>query len=157
MYYTRPANADAPTDAEGSAADAANMRLVRRYVEEIVNQGETALLDELVADDHILHGPLGNHCGLESIRRDLVDVRTAFPDLRVEIVDLVADGDRVARRFVTIGTHRGPFEGIAPTGRRVSASGIAINRIAGGKIAETWLELDVHGLLRQLAAPTDGE
>jgi steroid delta-isomerase-like uncharacterized protein len=150
------AGARAVTESEPPAADAANKHLVRRYIEEVVNEGETALLDELVADDHILHGPLGNHCGLESIRRDLVDYRIAFPDLRLEIVDLVAEGDRVARRFVITGTHLGPYEGLDATGRRVCASGIAINRIGEGKIAETWLEFDVRGLLRQLRATKEG-
>jgi steroid delta-isomerase-like uncharacterized protein len=152
--HIRQITIDAPTD-DAASADA-NSRLVRRYVEDVVNGGDTAYLDELVADDHIQHGPFGNHCGLESIRRDLVDVRTAFPDLHVEIVDLVAEGDRVARRFVATGTHLGPFAGVAPTGRRAQTSGIAVHRIGAGKIAETWLEIDVYGLLRELGGAKDG-
>ena len=134
------------------ASGEANKRLVRRYVEDVCNGGRTAGLDDLVADDHVLHGPLGNHCGLESIRLNVHGVRTAFPDLRVEITDLVAEGDRVARRWVATGTHQGDFLGVRPTGRRVRITGMAIDRVAAGKVAETWLDYDVFGLLRQLGA-----
>jgi predicted ester cyclase len=130
----------------------ANKRLVRRYVEDVVNSGQTACLDDLVADDHVLHGPLGNHCGLESIRLSVYGIRAAFPDLRFEITHLLAEGDRVARRWVATGTHAGDFLGIGPTGRRIRLSGIAIDRVVAGKLAETWLDYDILGLLRQLGA-----
>jgi steroid delta-isomerase-like uncharacterized protein len=139
-------------DQDATATHEANKHLVRRYVEEVFNTGNVAILDDLVADDHISHGPLGNHCGLESIRRDVAAYRSAFPDIRFELLDVVAEGDRVARRFVATGTHLGAFLGVAPTGRRVRVNGLAINRIVDGKVAETWLDIDVFGLLRQLDA-----
>ncbi len=153
---TRPREAtDLVAVDQDEATREANKRLVRRYVEEVLNQGNLALLDDLVADDHVEHGPLGNQCGLESIRLDVLGCRAAFPDLRFEIVDLVAEADRVARRFVATCTHLGPFLGVAPTGRRVTVAGLAINRIAADKLAETWLDLDLYGLLRQLGALSD--
>jgi steroid delta-isomerase-like uncharacterized protein len=142
---------------EGRAVIEANKRLVQRFVDEVFNAGDVARLDDLVSDDHVSHGPLGNYCGLESIRRDVHGVRTAFPDLRFEIVDLVAEEDRVARRFVATGTHLGAFLGVAPTGRRVSITGFAISRVVDGKLAETWIDVDVFGLLRQLGAVAETE
>jgi steroid delta-isomerase-like uncharacterized protein len=139
-------------DATRAANQAANKRLVQRFVDDVLNGGEVGMLDELVADDHIDHGPLGNHCGLESIRRDLLKIRTAFPDLRFEIVELVAEGDTVARRFVATGTHLGDYLGTPASGRRVTVAGIAIDRVAGGKLAESWTNLDLFGLLRQIGA-----
>jgi steroid delta-isomerase-like uncharacterized protein len=139
-------------DEARAALQAANKRLVRRFVEDVLNRGEVALLDELVADDHIDHGPLGNRCGLESIRRELQSYQAAFPDLRFELVALVAEGDLVARRFVARGTHLGEYLGAPPTGRPVTLAGLAIDRIAGGKLAETWNILDLFGLLRQMGA-----
>jgi hypothetical protein len=82
----------------------------------------------------------------------VAEYRAAFPDLRVTVDDLVTDGDKVVRRFTLRGTHAGPFMGIPPTGRAVAAAGIAIDRLAGGKVAESWVSLDALNLLRQLGA-----
>ena len=78
----------------------------------------------------------------------------AFPDIEIVIDDQFAEGDRVANRWRDIGTHTGTFMGIAPTGKRVSFTGISIDRIAGGKVVESWINWDELGLLRQLGATT---
>ena len=132
--------------------EAANERVVRRLVEEVVNRGATDLLPQLVGPDHVGHDPLGDHYGPEGVRIGVAELRSAFPDLRVTIEDLLAAGDRVARRFTLRGTHRGPFMGFAATGQAVSAPGIAIDRLADGKLAESWVCVDALGLLRQLGA-----
>ena len=64
----------------------------------------------------------------------------------------IAEGDMVANRFVFHGTHRGEFMGIAPTGREVTARGIAIDRVEDGKIVESWIEVDLEDMVRQLGA-----
>lgn len=76
--------------------------------------------------------------------------RTAFPDLQLTIADEIAAGDKVVQRLTATGTHRGPFMGIPPTGKRVTMSSIEIMRVAGGRIAEHWDEFDVAGVLQQL-------
>jgi steroid delta-isomerase-like uncharacterized protein len=132
--------------------EAANERVVRCLVEEVVNRGATDLLPQLVGPDHVGHDPLGDHYGPEGVRIGVAELRSAFPDLRVTIEDLLAAGDRVARRFTLRGTHRGPFMGFAATGQAVSAPGLAIDRLADGKLAESWVCVDALGLLRQLGA-----
>ena len=129
-----------------------NEAVVRRLVEEVLNQGRTGLLAALVAADHVGHDPLGDHYGPEGLRIAVAEYRAAFPDLRVTVEDLVTEGDKVAHRFTLRGTHAGPFLGIPATGRAVAATGIAIDRLAGGKVAESWVSLDALGLLRQLGA-----
>jgi steroid delta-isomerase-like uncharacterized protein len=129
-----------------------NERLVRRFVEAVVNRGDTDLLPALVAADHVGHDPLGDHYGLDGMRLGVAELRAAFPDLRVSVEDAVAAGDRVVHRFTLAGSHGGPFLGLPPTGRRVTVTGIAIDRVAGGKLAERWLVLDAIGLLRQVGA-----
>jgi predicted ester cyclase len=129
-----------------------NERLVRRFVDAVVNRGETELLPLLVAADHVGHDPLGDHYGPMGMRIAIGELRAAFPDLRVSIEDVVAAGDRVVHRFALVGTHGGPFLGLPPTGRHVTATGLAIDRVAGGKLAERWIVLDAIGLLRQLGA-----
>ena len=129
---------------------ARNKALGRRFVEEVVNLGRTDLLPHLVAAEHVRHAPDGDLYGPEGVRVDLAEWRAGFPDLRVVVEDLVAEGDRVASRFVLRGTHAGPFLGVAPTGRRIALAGVAIDRLAGGRLAESWVSLDCLGLLRQL-------
>ena len=77
-------------------------------------------------------------------------VMKAFPDYHTEIEDEFADGDKVVIRWRSRGTHRGEFQGIAPTGRQITVTGITISRFADGKIAESWVGFDTQDLLRQL-------
>jgi steroid delta-isomerase-like uncharacterized protein len=80
-----------------------------------------------------------------------------FPDARLVVDELVAEGDRVAARWTFRGTHTGEFLGIAPTGKPVSMAAIEVNRVAAGQVAEHWVALDQLGRLQQLGAmPTPG-
>jgi predicted ester cyclase len=74
----------------------------------------------------------------------------AFPDIQYTLEDLLAEGDRVVARFTARGTQTGVFQGIPATGSTAAVSSIAIYRLAGGKVAEQWLEYDQLGLLQQL-------
>ena len=137
---------------EQCRAAARNRAVVRRLVEDVVNRGNTDLLNGLVAADHVGHDPFGDNYGAEGMRIVVAEYRTAFPDLAVTIEDLVAARDTVAWRFNLRGTHAGSFMGISPTGRVGTAAGIALARLAGGKLTESWVSLDALGLLRQIGA-----
>jgi predicted ester cyclase len=76
----------------------------------------------------------------------------AFSDLKRPVEDLVAEGDKVVARWTSTGTHDGPFQGIPPTGKTISTSGITIFRLESGKIVEEWSESDMMGMLQQLGA-----
>jgi steroid delta-isomerase-like uncharacterized protein len=128
----------------------ANKALVRRFVEEVLNRGNSRLLAELVGPDHVLHAPDGDVYGPEGVRADLAEWRTGFPDVVFAIEDLIAEGDKVVSRFVLRGTHAGPAMGVPPTGRRVAVRGVAIDRVRDGRLVECWVSLDTLGLLRQL-------
>ena len=78
--------------------------------------------------------------------------RGAFPDTRITIEDQVAEGDRVVTRWTARGTHQGDLMGIPPSGASGEIGGVTINRISGGKIAETWGSYDLLGLIRQIGA-----
>lgn len=130
-----------------------NKALVRRFIEEVVNRNNARLLPELVAADHVRHAPDGDLYGLEGVRIDVAEWRAAFPDLCLALEDLIAEGDRVVSRFVLLGTQAGPFWGGPATGRAVAVGGVAIDRLAGGRLAESWVSLDAFAVLRQLAAP----
>jgi predicted ester cyclase len=74
----------------------------------------------------------------------------AFPDLRLTVESIVSDGDMVAARVAFRGTHRGEFQGLPPTNREVALTGMELDRMVDGKVAEHWVELDQVALLQQL-------
>jgi steroid delta-isomerase-like uncharacterized protein len=128
------------------------LAVIRRGYE-IWNNGRLDLLEELLSPDFRAHDPTapGGLVSRGAIREVLEQIRVTFPDIRREVCDYVTQGDKIAVRWRTIGTHRGPFAGMAPTGRQVVVTGITFYRIAGGRIAEEWVEMDSAGLSRQLA------
>jgi steroid delta-isomerase-like uncharacterized protein len=127
--------------------------LVRRYYEEIWNRWDFALADELIAESVVFRGSLGVSVqGREGFKEYMQTVRRAFPDFHNRIEQLLAEDDRVAARLTYTGTHKGELFGIGATGRRVSYDGVALFRIANGRIAEGWVLGDVHGLVQQLRA-----
>jgi uncharacterized protein YhfF/ketosteroid isomerase-like protein len=125
---------------EGSDATAQrNKRLVVRLIDEVWNGGDTGLLAEL------WDGPSRDEA--YALHQTLTG---AFPDLRTDIEDLIAERDRVVARLSLRGTHQGEFRGIAPTGRAVHFTAIRVYRVADGKIVESWANQDALGLLTQL-------
>jgi|SRR5438034_515748 len=127
--------------------------IVRRAVNEIWNRGNLAAVDELIAEDFIDHAPFpGQLPGRDGFKQVLRTIRTAFPDATETIEDLVAEGDRVVARVVIDGTHKGPFMGVPPTGKRIHAGGMAILGVRGGKIVERWSYSDDASVLVDLGA-----
>ncbi|MEU5764088.1 ester cyclase [Nocardia sp. NPDC047648] len=107
-----------------------------------------ALLDALMSDDYIQHNPTPN--GREPVKRMADILKNAFPDGRMVINDIIAEGDKVVARISMTGTHSGPLIGIAPTGKYVEMTSIDIWRIENGICVEHWDEVDRVGLLRQI-------
>ena len=132
-------------------ATEANKALVRRVVEEGMNKHNLPLLHELYADC-VFYRPDTGELKDEALKQYLASILAAFPDFRFTIQDLVAEGDKVVTRYSCTATHQGEFMGIAPTGKRVTTSGLVIDRIVAGKIVEQREQLDTLGLLQQLGA-----
>lgn len=126
--------------------------VARRWIEEIWRPGDLASFDELHAPDFRDRSAAGRGDTREDFRRMLHEFYAAFPDFRTEIQDLVVDEPRsmVAIRWTARGTHRGPYLGVAPTGRSIRFAGIEIVRVSGGRIEERWGEWDGMELLEQL-------
>ena len=131
----------------------ANKTLVRRLVEEGINESNEALFLDLLSPEVVIHnagpGAPSGRAGWNVYRKLF---RAAFPDGRWAIADIVAEGDLVAARASFSGTHQGEFLGIPPTGRQVTVSAIYICRLVDGKIVERWANSDELGMLRQLGA-----
>lgn len=131
-----------------------NKAIFRRYFEEVLNAGNLDLVDELIARTYVSHYPTGYDFGggPGGVKQIVTAVRAGFPDVHFTVEDLLAEGDKVVGRWTFRGTHQGDFMGILPTGRKVSVMGIAIYRIARGKITEAWVAWDSMGLMQQLGA-----
>ena len=127
-----------------------NKDVIRRQVDDVWNKGNLAALDELMAADLVGHGmPPGIAPGRDGFKQLISGHRKAFPDLQVKIEDMLAEGDKVANRWTWSGTHNGEYLGIAPTGKKVTMTGISIHRFEDGKIAEQWHEVNMLGLMQQ--------
>ncbi len=128
-----------------------NKALIRLFYEEVFNKKNLAAVDDFFAPDHVDHTlPAGLPVGPEGTKQAIAMTLSGFPDLRVTIEDMIAEGDKVVIRFTTHGTQQGALGGIPPTGKQVAVPTIEITRIAGGKIAEDWGLDDRLGMLQQL-------
>lgn len=127
-------------------------QIARRVLDELFNEGRLESADELFAPGAVSHDPAQPEptIGPEGVKQSVTGYRTAFPDVRCEIEDQVAEGGTVATRWTARGTHQGELMGIAPTGRQATVTGITIDRIEDGKIVESWTNWDTLGLLQQL-------
>ena len=130
-----------------------NKAIIRRFVDEVQNGGDLTVLDEIAAADYVNHtAPPGVPPDREGLKQLTGMFRRAFPDGRMAIEDLVAEGDRVVTRKTFRGTHGGELMGIPPTGRAVAIQLIDIVRLADGKAVESWSAADDLGMLQQLGA-----
>ncbi len=130
---------------------AENKTVIRRFVQEVINQGRLEQADSLVAIDFVELDPLpGQKQGRDGLKEIIALMRAAFPDLHWTLDEMVAEEDTVVSRFTWTGTHRGPFLGIPATGRAVTVKGIVIDHLAEGKMAESRILMDNLSLMQQL-------
>ena len=129
-------------------------KMMRRFIEEVYQNGNFGLVEEMVADDIEEHEEMGGgtSVGREGIIKSISDFRKAFPDLSVTIEDEFAEGDRIFMRSTWHGTHQGEFMGIDPTGKQVSFESMDEIRMDHGKLKEHWGITDTLSLLVQLGA-----
>jgi steroid delta-isomerase-like uncharacterized protein len=134
-----------------------NKKVVRRLFEEVWNKGNLPLADELFAPNYEHHDASTPDVGRgpESEKKRATRYRTAFPDIRLNIEDIIAEGETVMARWSCRGTHKGDLSGIAPTGKQFNISGVSIARFANGKMAEGWVNWDALGLMQQLGVVTE--
>jgi predicted ester cyclase len=128
---------------------AANKELVRRFYAEVINGRDLAAIDVLLTTDFVHNG---EQRGREGQKAGVGPFLGAFPDLRHEILMMLAEGDLVCAHQRWSGTHEGEFLGVAATGKAVEFTTTAILRIEGEMIAQAWDEGDYLGLMTQLGA-----
>jgi steroid delta-isomerase-like uncharacterized protein len=128
-----------------------NKAVARRSIEEIWNKGDLAVVQELLASGYVHHV-----AGAETVRSSegmgqfVTAFRSAFPDLTFTIEDQIAGADKVLTYWTGRGTHQGELQGIAPTGKQITITGMTLERIVNGKVVEGWAEFDALGMMQQL-------
>jgi steroid delta-isomerase-like uncharacterized protein len=134
-----------------------DIQLVKRWFDEVWNNGNLDAIDELLATDAIGHG-LGeagkNVIGPEAFKPFVQRLRGAFPDMHISVDDTISEGDKIAARFTATMTHQGDDLGMPATGKHVTVSGICFTRISNGQIVEGWNCWDIYGMMQQLEAPS---
>lgn len=138
-----------------SSTQEADNKAVLRRLNEALNSGDTdmisAAIDEIFLPDVVIRTPLKIDASGTDLMKQLWGLLLrGFPDLHVEIEDMIAEGDRVVSRNTVSGTHQGEYLGVTPTGKSITWNEIFIGRMADGRVAETWGVVDVASQMRQL-------
>ncbi len=132
-----------------------NKQIIQNFIQVVWSGRNLAALKDFWTEDFINHAmPGSDNRGLDALRvyhdSFFDDFFSAFPDIQIEIMQQVAEGNRVVTYIASKGRHNGAFYGIPPTGKTISTSVIRIDRVQDGKIAEHWSVSDAAGLMQQL-------
>lgn len=131
---------------------AQNIATYNKLVEQVLNQGDMAVFDAITTPDFVEHEqmPPGMGQNREGCKSMFEMLRTAFPDLRVKVDDIMADGDKIMAFQTWTGTNKGPFMGMPATGKSVSFNCADVVRFENGKAAEHWGVTDRLGMMQQM-------
>jgi predicted ester cyclase len=127
-----------------------NKQTARRLIEELWSKGKVELLEELVDPNYEGRDPLLGVFKRDGLKENVKAYRSAFPDLKMDVLALIAEGNFVTTRWVARGTHLGPLLGMKGTGRSASITGINVGEFRNGKLINDVGEFDALGLMRQL-------
>ena len=136
---------------ESSEIAASNKELIKRFYQEVYVDWNMELVDKVLSSQFTSHDwPNGGPTGPQAFRDYYAIIRSALPDARYEVDDIIAENDKVVVRWRLLGTHKGDYQGIAPTGRLVTLRGIAIYRVERSRLMERWVVSDLYGLLEEI-------
>jgi steroid delta-isomerase-like uncharacterized protein len=136
-----------------------NKAIIRRYLDEAWNKDNWEVAEEVVAEDVVFHDQVRHGDfppGREGVLAAMERIRTGMPDFHVDVHEIVAEGDLVAIRWSSPGTHTGMFNGMPPTGRVATLHAISMVRMKDGRIVEGWQEADVLGMVQELGMMPKG-
>ena len=137
-----------------------NIQLMRRWFQQVWNEGRIQTVYDLLASDGVARGQRGAETeirGPEQFAQFVREIRGAFPDIKVQIEDIFGAGDKVVVRWSAKMTHSGDALGIPATGKTVRSRGISIATIDDGKIVEGWDNWDQLGMLAQVGVYKQAE
>jgi predicted ester cyclase len=123
---------------------------MHRWFEEVWNRGREDAIDEMMVEDTVVHGLQEQIRGPEAFKPFQRQFRTAFPDMRITVEEVLIDGDMIAARCSVAGTHTGPGLPIAAGGKPANFTGMCIARVKDGKMIEGWNNFDFLSLYQQI-------
>jgi steroid delta-isomerase-like uncharacterized protein len=127
--------------------------VLRKWYQELWDRWNIGVADDLFSSDYALHlSGVDAALNRDAAKQVVAMFSVAFPDLKHTVDEIIAEGETIAARWTVRGTHRGEYQGIAPTGRNVTVSGTTIHHMSSGRIVETWLTMDTIEVLKQLDA-----
>ena len=132
-----------------------NKALVRRVFESM-SKGDLSMMDEVISPEYKNYNMPTPAPGAEGLKQLIGAFRSGFPDFKVDLEQVLADGDRVITQGVWTGTHQGEFMGIPATGKPISVGYIDIWRFVDGKAVENWVQMDMVGMMQQLGVAPAG-
>lgn len=127
-----------------------NKALVRHFMDVSFNTGKLAEIHQMVSADFVYHHASGQDFTNESYKQNVITLFNGFPDARLKMDDLIAEGENVVYRWTITCTHTGAYQGIPPTGNNMTIQGINVFRVADGKIAEGWSLFNALSMMQQL-------
>ncbi len=131
---------------------------IRRLFEKGITDGDLTVIDEVIGDDYKNHDMPAPAPGREGLKQIVKAWRAAFPDIKMTLHEVIVAGDKVATRGSFTGTHKGEFNGIPATGKRVDVPWMDMWRAQNGKFVENWVRIDMLGMLTQLGViPAQGK
>lgn len=133
--------------------ESTNLEVVREFHQRVLTEKDLDSAEDLVAADYVEHNPAlpeGELAGRENLVAFWADLFEAFPDLWIKEEDAFVEGNTVVTRHIGRGTHEGGFMGVEATGNEFEVDGIDVYLVEDGKLVESWISLDMFGLLQQL-------
>lgn len=130
-----------------------NIQLMRRWFQEVWNEGRMETVYELLSADGVARGQRGAEeeiRGPQEFEKFVKEIRGAFPDIQIRVEDIFGADDKVVLRWSAVMTHTGDTLGLPASGRTVHSRGITIARFADGKVVEGWDNWDQMGMLEQI-------
>ncbi|MGD9711742.1 MAG: ester cyclase [Thermomicrobiales bacterium] len=127
-----------------------NATVMQQAMTAIMQEGKAEQVDQFFASDFVGHDTAGKTFTRDDFRMGVLEMLGAFSNRNLQIADQIASGDKIVTRWVVAGRHTGDFRGSPATGRDFQLTGISIDRLAAGKIIESWEVTDDLGLLQQL-------
>jgi predicted ester cyclase len=154
MAQTTTAAADS-----SSTVGQKNIALSKEFMAKVFEQGDTTVIDTHVSPDFVDHNPApGQAPGIAGFKKAIMEWRTAFPDTKIAIEDIFANGDKVVIRSIQTGTQTGELGGMKATGKPIKVEAIDIVRIVDGKMVEHWGQIDSYGMMQQMGMiPSSGK
>jgi steroid delta-isomerase-like uncharacterized protein len=128
-----------------------NKQHYEQYIKEFLQEGDESAADKYIDANVVTHDGMPDQApGLDGVKQTFKSLRDAFPDMTVNVEDIIAENDKVVGRFVVSGTNTGNFMGMPATGKKFTYDEIVIVRFKDGKIVEHWAEMDSLGMMQQL-------